>query len=182
MITTHKLACSIAALGAFTLAASIGSAAQAGALKIRGADAYAGADADTFMVAIADNRGNAKERANSNDRRDDARDRVDQRDIDRVEYRRLGDDQRRIARDYYARNCPPGLARKNNGCLPPGLAKKRYEVGRRLYDGYEGERLPYDLYSRLPVLPDAYEYRLLDGDLGIVELSTLMVLDAIGLT
>ncbi len=23
---------------------------------------------------------------------------------------------------YYGANCPPGLAKKNNGCLPPGQA------------------------------------------------------------
>ncbi|MEO7365446.1 MAG: hypothetical protein ABIW03_03920 [Sphingomicrobium sp.] len=27
--------------------------------------------------------------------------------------------------------CPPGLAKKNNGCLPPGQAKKLYSVGQR---------------------------------------------------
>ena len=27
--------------------------------------------------------------------------------------------------------CPPGLAKKNNGCLPPGQAKKQYNVGQR---------------------------------------------------
>jgi len=28
-------------------------------------------------------------------------------------------------------SCPPGLAKKNNGCLPPGQAKKLYNVGQR---------------------------------------------------
>ncbi len=27
--------------------------------------------------------------------------------------------------------CPPGLAKRNNGCLPPGQAKKLYNVGQR---------------------------------------------------
>lgn len=27
--------------------------------------------------------------------------------------------------------CPPGLAKKGNGCLPPGQAKKLYSVGQR---------------------------------------------------
>ena len=27
--------------------------------------------------------------------------------------------------------CPPGLAKKNNGCLPPGQAKKLYNIGQR---------------------------------------------------
>ena len=28
-------------------------------------------------------------------------------------------------------NCPPGLAKKGNGCMPPGQAKKMYNVGQR---------------------------------------------------
>ena len=27
--------------------------------------------------------------------------------------------------------CPPGLAKKGNGCMPPGQAKKMYSVGQR---------------------------------------------------
>lgn len=27
--------------------------------------------------------------------------------------------------------CPPGLAKRNNGCLPPGQAKKTFNVGQR---------------------------------------------------
>ena len=27
--------------------------------------------------------------------------------------------------------CPPGLAKRDNGCLPPGQAKKLYNVGQR---------------------------------------------------
>jgi len=28
-------------------------------------------------------------------------------------------------------SCPPGLAKKNNGCLPPGQARKQFEIGQR---------------------------------------------------
>ena len=28
-------------------------------------------------------------------------------------------------------SCPPGLAKKGNGCMPPGQAKKLYNVGQR---------------------------------------------------
>jgi hypothetical protein len=28
-------------------------------------------------------------------------------------------------------SCPPGLAKKGNGCMPPGQAKKMYSVGQR---------------------------------------------------
>jgi len=47
------------------------------------------------------------------------------------------------------RHCPPGLAKKNNGCLPPGQFKKRFERGQRFNSTY-GQRyaynqLPYDV-------------------------------------
>src|ERR1700741_2212434 len=45
---------------------------------------------------------------------------------------RFGSDDRAVISSYlgqhYRTNCPPGLAKKNNGCLPPGQAKK-YGIG-----------------------------------------------------
>ncbi|MGE0409004.1 MAG: hypothetical protein AB7P23_07055 [Amphiplicatus sp.] len=95
----------------------------------------------------------------------------------------LGDSERRIVRDYYSaqKSCPPGLARKNNGCLPPGIAKKRYEVGRPVLEDAIIIELPHDVIVRLPPLPSGHGYRMVDGDLVIVALSTMIVLDAIGL-
>ena len=40
-------------------------------------------------------------------------------------------------------SCPPGLAKRNNGCLPPGQAKKLYNVGQR-YDRNFGSAWTYD--------------------------------------
>ena len=50
------------------------------------------------------------------------------------------------------RGCPPGLAKKNNGCLPPGQAKARYDDWREGYDrpdwwglnGYDGRYSYHD--------------------------------------
>jgi len=39
--------------------------------------------------------------------------------------------------------CPPGLAKKGNGCLPPGRAKKLYNVGQR-YNRNFGNLWSYD--------------------------------------
>lgn len=96
---------------------------------------------------------------------------------------RLGDSERRVVRDYYSSqtNCPPGLAKKNNGCLPPGIAKKRHAVGRPLSGDAVVVELPYDLVLRLPPLSAGRGYRLVDGDLAVIALSTLIVLDAIEL-
>ncbi len=35
------------------------------------------------------------------------------------------------AMGWGAGGCPPGLAKKNNGCMPPGQAKKLYNIGQR---------------------------------------------------
>lgn len=40
-------------------------------------------------------------------------------------------------------NCPPGLAKKNNGCTPPGQAKKLYNIGQR-YNRNFGNLWSYD--------------------------------------
>jgi hypothetical protein len=53
---------------------------------------------------------------------------------------------------YGAGGCPPGLAKKNAECMPPGQYKKLFEVGQRVPTGYRGllgfDALPYDLRSR----------------------------------
>ena len=67
--------------------------------------------------------------------------------------------------------CPPGLAKKNNGCQPPGQAKKRYEQGYRFDRDFSGytpyDRIPYDLRRRYELDPrsryiydDNYLYRV----------------------
>ena len=44
------------------------------------------------------------------------------------------------------RGCPPGLAKKRNGCQPPGHAKKYYRRGDVLYGDYYRVR-DYDRYD-----------------------------------
>jgi hypothetical protein len=45
--------------------------------------------------------------------------------------------------------CPPGLAKKNNGCMPPGQARKLYRTGQRFPLGYGNawsyNQIPYEL-------------------------------------
>ena len=44
--------------------------------------------------------------------------------------------QGRTSANYWGRSCPPGLAKKNNGCLPPGVAKRSFNVGDRWTGNY----------------------------------------------
>ena len=92
--------------------------------------------------------------------------------------------QREAARTYFVTqhgrgNCPPGLAKKNNGCLPPGQAKKRYVVGRSLPHGIVVGELPLELSVRIGPAPAGYRYGILDGDLVKLAVGTLLVADAI---
>src|SRR6478609_10589121 len=79
---------------------------------------------------------------------------------------------------YGGGGCPPGLAKKHNGCLPPGQAKKLYNVGQRLPYGYNGftpySQIPYDL-RRQYGLNDNYRYIYNDNYLYQVDPTTMIV-------
>ncbi len=96
----------------------------------------------------------------------------------------FNDAQREAAHLYFVKaygrgNCPPGLAKKQNGCLPPGQAKKRYVVGHRLPHGLVVEDLPVELSVRIGPAPAGYRYGMLDGDLVKLAAGTMLVVDAI---
>ena len=74
--------------------------------------------------------------------------------------------------------CPPGLAKKNNGCLPPGQAKKLYNIGQRFPGGYghawSYNQIPYDLRSRYGFDPRS-NYYYGDGYLYQVDPATMLI-------
>jgi hypothetical protein len=94
----------------------------------------------------------------------------------------IGGNDRNIISNYlrnnYGRNCPPGLAKKNNGCLPPGQAKK-YGIGHRLNVGYD--RLPRDLSNLLGPAPQGTFYGMVDKDVLLISEAGKKVLDAVTL-
>jgi hypothetical protein len=93
-------------------------------------------------------------------------------------------EQRHAVEGYFVEkhgrgNCPPGLAKKNNGCLPPGQAKKRYMVGQPLAREIVFVEPPPELVVRIGAPPPGYRYVLLDGDLVKLAVGTTLVIDAI---
>lgn len=95
----------------------------------------------------------------------------------------FGSQQQRAAQDYYgaqarAGKCPPGLAKKNNGCLPPGQAKK-WQKGQALPRDVQYYPLPKELQVRMGVPPAGYKYVRVAGDILLVAVGTMMVVDAI---
>ena len=79
---------------------------------------------------------------------------------------------------YGAGGCPPGLAKKNNGCLPPGQAKKLYNTGQRWPGNYgyawNYNQIPYDLRNRYGFDPDD-RYYYGDGYLYRVDPTTMLI-------
>ncbi len=93
------------------------------------------------------------------------------------------DSQRMAVRDYYepqfrAGNCPPGLAKKNNGCMPPGQAKK-WRKGYRLPSDVVYYSVPNDISIRLGAPPAGHKYVRVAADILLIAVGTSMVVDAI---
>lgn len=130
------------------------------------------------------------------DQRDDQRGerRDDRRDNDR---KSRGDDDRHSSaknrhfeerqhvqvREYYAehyrgRRCPPGLAKKHNGCMPPGQAKK-WQVGRPLAREVIYYEVPRPLVVQIGLPPAGHRYVRVAGDILLIAIGTGMVVDAI---
>lgn len=100
------------------------------------------------------------------------------------DWRGFSDADRRWWHDYWEEqyahgHCPPGLAKKHNGCLPPGQARKSYVIGRPLPPGVVLVAVPPYLLGRLPPLEAGYRYGMVDGDLVKLAVGTSLVVDAI---
>jgi hypothetical protein len=78
---------------------------------------------------------------------------------------------------YGVGGCPRGLAKKNNGCLPPGQAKKLARGQRFPSDygtRYSYRQLPYDLRQQYGLDPyDRYYYN--NGYLYRVDPKTMLI-------
>ena len=95
----------------------------------------------------------------------------------------FGSTQRSIAHDYYQQefhggHCPPGLARKRNGCLPPGQAKK-WALGRPLPSGVVYYPLEPGIQVRLGTPPAGHKFVRVAADILLIAVGTSMVVDAI---
>jgi hypothetical protein len=96
----------------------------------------------------------------------------------------IADRDRVVVRDYYhteyARgNCPPGLAKKNNGCLPPGQANKAWAMGRPLPSGVVYYPLPEPLLVQLTPAPPGYQYVRVANDILLMAIGTRLIAGAL---
>lgn len=97
--------------------------------------------------------------------------------------RYFGERQRSEAVNYYgqqrkAGRCPPGLAKKNNGCMPPGQARK-WALGQPLPGSVVFYPVPQAVTVRIGPPPVGYRYVRVANDLLLIAIGTRMVVDAI---
>jgi hypothetical protein len=93
----------------------------------------------------------------------------------------IGGDDRDIIRHHIRedafRHCPPGLAKKNPPCVPPGQAKK-WRVGYPLPHDVVFVPVPYDWGLRAP---RGYQYVQVDKDVLLIAEAGHHVIDAVTL-
>lgn len=95
----------------------------------------------------------------------------------------FGDQERRVMHDYYGEqfrrgHCPPGLAKKGNGCQPPGQAKK-WRVGHTLPRDVVYYDLAPAVVVRIGLPPAGHRYVRVASDILLIAIGTGMVIDAI---
>jgi len=93
------------------------------------------------------------------------------------------DRHRVVIQEYYSSefrggHCPPGLAKKNNGCMPPGQAKK-WAVGRPLPQDVVYYDLPPALIVKIGAPPSGHRYVRVAGDILMIAVGTGLVVSAI---
>ncbi|MCQ8104342.1 RcnB family protein [Methylomonas sp. SURF-2] len=116
----------------------------------------------------------------------DQRERRQDADRGQAKQREMGgfmEHQGAVIRDFYAHEfragkCPPGLAKKNNGCLPPGQIK-RWEMGRPLPRDLVYYDLPASLIRQIGYPPTGYRYVRVANDILMITIGTGLVVDAI---
>jgi Ni/Co efflux regulator RcnB len=92
----------------------------------------------------------------------------------------LNEQARKSVREYYAgrKDCPPGLASKKNGCMPPGQAKK-WRIGHAVPKGGRIAPVPQEVLVLLPKAPPGHQYIAYSGDILLIAATSRMVVDAI---
>ncbi len=96
----------------------------------------------------------------------------------------FNDQQRTFAREYYTttytngKRCPPGLAKKNNACLPPGQARA-WVVGQPVPSNVTIYAVAPPVIRMLPPAPYGYRYARIGGDIVLVQQQNNIIVDII---
>lgn len=125
----------------------------------------------------------------------------DERDGDRREYRQqdryqtnrggveiqiggyFGDTQRTETHEYYKErarsgHCPPGLAKKHDGCVPPGHSRQ-WTMGEDLPRDVVYRPIDPAIQVRLGMPPEGHKFVRVASDILLIAVGTGLVVDAI---
>lgn len=95
----------------------------------------------------------------------------------------FGETQRAETHEYYRErsrrgHCPPGLAKKNNGCMPPGQAKI-WTIGNSLPQEVVYKPIDPAIRIKLGMPPEGHKFVRVASDILLIAVGTGMVIDAI---
>lgn len=95
----------------------------------------------------------------------------------------FNEQHRVVIREFYANEmrsggCPPGLAKKQNGCLPPGQVK-RWALGQALPRDVRYYDLPDSVIRQIGYPPAGYRFVRVDSDVLMLSIGTGLVVDAL---
>ena len=96
----------------------------------------------------------------------------------------FNDQQRTFAREYYTttykdgKRCPPGLAKKNNGCMPPGQVRN-WAIGQPVPRNVTVYSVAQPVIRMLPPAPYGYRYARIGGDIVLVQQQNNIIVDII---
>jgi hypothetical protein len=82
--------------------------------------------------------------------------------------------------EFVGGRCPPGLAKKHNGCLPPGQVNRLWVIGRPLPPAIVFQALPDALLAQLAPPPAGYLYVRLNSDILLLQSGSRMVAAIVG--
>ena len=93
------------------------------------------------------------------------------------------DRHRVVVTEYYSQQfrsgrCPPGLAKKHNGCMPPGQAKK-WHAGQYLPRDVVYYSVPQSLVIQFGPPPSGHRYVRVGADILLIAIGTRMIVDAL---
>jgi Ni/Co efflux regulator RcnB len=154
-----------------------------------GGDAKAGKSDNDHGRRDKEDRRDGQDRRDNEDRDNDGA-RFDRRAADPrlvLPYQQvvIVDRDRNVVRTYYrtehaAGRCPPGLAKKNNGCLPPGQTGRAWAIGQPLPPEIVYEPMPPALWNQLTPPPYGYEYARVADDIVLMSTATRVIAGLLG--
>jgi len=90
---------------------------------------------------------------------------------------------RGVIQSYYrsqakSGHCPPGLAKKQDGCQPPGEARRNASAARPPSTNMSIQPLPRTLLERLTLAPNGYAYGYSNGSVVLYSTGSRIVADS----